>query len=192
MMIVDYLAKIWKALFTATQFFEMAGEERLKEYVSELGKPKEKRSSAMMNSARIAWNSILKSSAPANQVKVDLLSSTIMDQIKTLGLGTPTSVLLMGGNIEKRKEQMSIYHAAVKSILQIAIGQNDYQTQDERNLRDNIRYKLDWVLMDHGDVHFQHPLPLLTPSLIEELALSMNKIENALTEVSDQYYRELH
>ena len=45
--------------------------------------------------------------------------------------------------------------------------------------------KLEWIGMNHLDLHYAPVLPLVTPSVIVCLGQVFSQIPNALTEVSD-------
>jgi len=73
--------------------------------------------------------------------------------------------LLVGGS----QEAWEMYCISAQAVLTEHILHEPFDDEDERRAQPLFRRRWDHVNFDHGGNHFQRPLPMLTPGIVEGL-----------------------
>jgi hypothetical protein len=192
MNIVEYLVRVWHALLTPEdQLPEITGD-KIKEYDHMLKKLSERRSDNLINLSRRSWKAIVgcnesltdNESDPkvSKTALIHMLTPEIMSGLTELGVGGKELKLLIGDD-DEWEIGWGGYKIGVEDIVQQVVCSN-FKKSEEREVRDMLLKKVEWVLMNHDGVHYQRRIPLLTPGVIVGYADAMKMIPNALTEVS--------
>ena len=108
-----------------------------------------------------------------------------MRQLKTNMLASVIQVLLQTKGAD---ETWRAYERDVRDVIHHEIVEYPFDDKEQCLVWETIMKKLDWVLMDHHAVHYQHPLPLLVPDVIIGLIKCVEMVPNALVEVSHSLY----
>jgi hypothetical protein len=200
MTVVGYLVRVWHALLTPEDQLTEMTKHKMKDYNEILKKPSEQRSGDLINPSRRTWKAIagLNKSLTKNESEmkvtktalIHMLTPEIMAGLTELGVGGKELKLLIGDDDEWELAWAG-YTMGVEDIVQQIVGSN-FKKSEEREFRDMLEKKVEWVLMDHSDVHYQRRIPLLTPGVIVGYAEAMKMIPNALTEVSPFTLRHDH
>ena len=87
--------------------------------------------------------------------------------------------------VDPADELWDEYWAGVTSVLEGEIMMLSTDDEEERKVRGTFEKKLQFIQMDHWSSHYQRPLPLLTPPIIEALAQQLDEVKDAHGEVSN-------
>jgi hypothetical protein len=186
MTIVEYLANIWKTLFSPMQYFEMDDAGKMELYFSELEKPSEVRSEDITRQGKIAWMSVVDKAIVSKRTpRMEMLTSGIMKQLGSMKAHSMTKLLV--GALDENDDHWKKYRTVITDILNDDLIAIPFEEPEQRQVTMNFAKKLEWVMAYHSDLHYQRPLPLLTPEVILSLVQCMEMIPNALLEVSTNY-----
>jgi hypothetical protein len=159
----------------------LGDEAQLKAYELGLQNPEGQIAPEVMVTAQRGWATFLSPVATAKRtVMKSLLTQQVMERLIKLGLGGEGYALLL----PSVGEGWESYRDAVTAIFEEEIVGMPSASKEERQVRDLLLQKWRFVAMSHQNLHFQRPLPLLTPPLVAGLGHLVGKIPRALAEVS--------
>lgn len=174
--IVDYLASLWRALFSVDA---LELDIPWKKYMKDV-EAAELYDSGLDTICQIAWGSLLDPSVvEKRQAHLSMLTPKLMAALEELTANLDIRELLL-----REPSTSKLYAQSVASICAGEIFGKSFSNENERHVRIVFRAKLEWLLSDHVPYHYQGVLPLLTPSIIVGLADILNQIPNACAEVS--------
>ena len=109
-----------------------------------------------------------------------MLTATLMSGMKEVSSGQTAVDLLVGsgGGI------WELYCERVEALFEQHILWKVFDGEEQRKVQGMFRCKWEFVKFDHESNHYQQPLPMLMPSIVEGLGEIMSRISNAHAEVS--------
>jgi len=180
MMVVEYMANIWHLLLSPMSYFEMQEDAKWTAYRNQIGLPASEQEVSIMMAGSIAWALLIDASVV--EKRQPLLCS--LDLPVMAGINEATEdIIIFDLLVGTKRDAWDLYCTSVKSIFNVNISKKPFETKEERKVQKMMQCKWEVVKFDHGGNHFQCPLPLLTPKIVEGLAELMARIPHALTEV---------
>ena len=179
--ITEYLGNIWRSLLSAMSYFAMGEDVKWKVYREQLKLEVGAREVDMLREGAIAWSSLSDSALHPNRVPLmKMLTATLMSGMNEVSSGQTAVDLLVGsgGGI------WELYCERVEALFEQHILRKVFEEEEERKVQGMFRRKWEFVKFDHESNHYQRPLPMLTPSIVEGLGEIMSRISNAHAEVS--------
>ncbi len=176
------------SLFTPTNAFAMMNDEMFQKYKQQ-DKKGETMESVVENNAEACWRWLTSKEALEKAGRqtplIDvMLPRDIADELDDLlmeSIGDETNHIMAPGS--------SVWQEAYKAYLERLKGfiKTKYTTdlsEDANKLQVNqaIWRKIEWVTMKHR--RRERPFPLLTKSLLPQLADALGRVQNAIAEVS--------
>jgi hypothetical protein len=179
--IIEYLANIWRSLLSPVRFFEMQDTAKWAAYKAELARPAAEQDADSLRAGKAAWSSLVDVAVVEKRRPLyTLLSSSFMKGMIEAAAEQDIWELLVGSN---NAEGWEAYCVEVESVYTTHILNKPFEDEDERNVRDLFQRKWEVVKENHRGNHFQRPLPMLTPNVVEGLGYLMGRINKAHAEV---------
>jgi hypothetical protein len=179
--IIEYIANIWRSLLSPMRYFEMQDNAKWAAYKAELALPKDEQGVDILRAGNTTWASLVDGVTVGKRRPLhSLLTESFMKGIVEVAVGEDMVDLLVGTSVEGWEE----YCAQVESVFSTHLFLKPFEEEEERIVRDTFQRKWEVIKTNHGSNHFQRPLPLLTPNVVEGLGYLMGRIPNAQAEVS--------
>jgi hypothetical protein len=163
------------------RFFEMEDSVKWAAYKAQLALPAAEQDVNLLRAGKVVWASLVDGTvAERRRPHYALLDGIFMKRMVEAAAEHNVLELLTGSNAEAWEG----YCVQVEDVYANYILNKPFEDEDERNVRDHFQRKWEVVKTDHRGNHFQRPLPMLTPNVVEGLGSLMGRISTAHTEVS--------
>jgi hypothetical protein len=154
MTIVEYLANIWKTLFSPMQYFEMDDGGKMQLYFSKLEKLSEVQSEDIMQQGKAAWMLVVDKAIVSKRTPwMEMLTSGIMKQLGSMKVNSMMKLLV--GALDKNNNHWKKYQTMITDILNDDLIAIPFEELEQCQVMMNFGKKLKWVMEDHSNLHYQ-------------------------------------
>lgn len=181
-MIVEYLGNVWRSLLSPSNYFAMSEDTKWRSYQEEFEDETKARDLDLMREGGIAWGSLTDSAVLKTRSPLFyLLTMSFMNVLNEVTAGPSAAVDLLVGS---SGDIWDVYCESVEGIFEQQILRKVFEGEEERKVQGMFRRKWDFLKFRHEGEHFQRPMPLLTPRIVEGLGEVLSRIPAAHAEVS--------
>lgn len=187
--IAQELTNITLSLFTPTRAFVMENDEMFQKYV-EQNEIDVTMDPAIKNNATACWTWLTSKVAQEQPDRpkplMDMLPRELaehMDNLLITALGTDVNYFMVP-NSTKWDDIYAEYLKNLKELIDKRYTTQLCEDEKKRMVNQTIWRKIEWVTMKHVGRQ-QRPFPLLTKSLLPQLAGVLSRVPNAIAEVCD-------
>jgi hypothetical protein len=187
--ITEHLVNIMLSIFTPTESFTMENDEMFEKYKEQNVKGT-RLEPGISNNAEGCWKWM---TSTESQEKLDRAKPLIniftrdiadrIDELFTTSIGTKTNYLMVWRSTAWQ-DIYADYLNKLEEFIREKYTTDLCEDKERRAVHQQVWRKIEWVMMKH-EGRRERPYPLLTKSLLPQLANVLSHVRNAIAEVCD-------